>query len=415
MVKDIRIDDFDYLLPDSSIPRHPLVQRAECKLLLRTPEGRLFHKKFKDLPDLLPVGSLMVCNDTKVINARLSFHKESGANIEIFLLEPILPSDYLSSFQSTQSCSWKCLVGNLKKWKEGNLKLEIPNIGSGQSLTLFARRLPDLTEGGIAVEFYWNNPEIVFSQILEKGGEIPIPPYLNRDSEETDKEDYQTVYAMNQGSVAAPTAGLHFTPEIFEDLEAHAVTVKKLTLHVGAGTFKPVKSDTIGEHDMHSERFSVSLDLLKYLLRNKKNHKPIVAVGTTSVRSLESIPFISEALRKSEKDPYHLDQWRAYSEEYSDFDTLDSLDFLINFMEENGITEFEGSTSIMIAPGFQWRITDVMVTNFHQPKSTLLLLVSSFLSHNQDYDEWKNIYEEALRENYRFLSYGDACLFIRNS
>lgn len=297
MVKDIRISNFDYELPDSLIPRYPMARRDECRLLVCSPQGYVFHKKFKELPGLLPPGALLICNDTKVIKARLGFRKESGAAIEIFLLEPLQPADYALNFQSTDKCRWKTLVGNLKKWKEGDLSLDIP-LENGLMVSLFARRLHDLPEGGVAVEFHWNNPEISFSRLIENAGKIPIPPYLHRESEESDINDYQTVFACNQGSVAAPTAGLHFTPEVFYDIEAHAIEVKKLTLHVGAGTFRPVKCDTIGEHDMHAEHFSVTLDLLESLYKWKKEKRPVVAVGTTSVRTLESIPYIAYALMK---------------------------------------------------------------------------------------------------------------------
>ena len=412
MVKDIQIDRFDYNLPDNFIAKYPLEKRDDCKLLLRTPKNQLFHRVFKELPDLLPPGSLLVCNDTKVIKARLLFHKQSGAAIEIFLLEPLCPSDYILNFQSTGSCAWKCLVGNLKKWKEGEIVMEVPDKQLESSIKLYARRLRSLSEGGEAIEFHWNNPEINFSYLIEKAGEIPIPPYLNRESNESDITDYQTIYAQSQGSVAAPTAGLHFTPTVFEGLATHAIPVKKLTLHVGAGTFRPVKSNTIGDHDMHSEKFSVSADLVENLLQWKKNGKPIVATGTTTVRTLESLPYIGYALKENSENPFHVDQWTPYSL-VSDFDTTEALTHLLEWMNTKGLSDISASTSIMIAPEFHWRITDIMVTNFHQPKSTLLLLVSSFLGKNGDFNAWRTLYDEALKEKYRFLSYGDACLLFR--
>lgn len=408
MVKEIKIEDFDYNLPEAKIAKYPLADRDKCKLLLKTPSGKIYHRIFKELPGLLPPGSLMVCNETKVIKARLFFHKNSGASIEVFLLEPINPIDYLLNFQRRESCEWKCLVGNLKKWKEGELTMDIP-FENKDVIRLYARKKESFPEGGVAIEFHWNNHEMTFSEIIERAGKIPIPPYLNRESESRDVRDYQTVYAREEGSVAAPTAGLHFTQQVFEDLEAHNVKIDKLTLHVGAGTFRPVKSETIGDHDMHSERFSVSLQLLSDLYEWKKQGKSVIAVGTTSVRTLESIPYIAEAYKRSLDNAEELDQWRAYSEDYKDFDTIESLEFLINKLKTEGKEELTASTSIMIAPGFHWRIVDGMITNFHQPKSTLLLLVSSFLDGKE---EWRNIYNEALTHNYRFLSYGDACLFL---
>ena len=423
MVKDISIDDFNYNLPEERIPLHPLKQRDECKLLVRTPEGNIFHRVFKELPDLLPPGALMICNDTKVINARLTFHKSTGAQVELFLLEPVDPADYTLSFQSRKYCSWKCLVGNSKKWKDGLIFAEIPS-GNDDIIKMQAVRKLANEDGSSVVEFYWDRHEFTFGQLIELGGEIPIPPYLNRKSEKADLQDYQTVYARAKGSVAAPTAGLHFTPRVFESLSAHAVDVEKVTLHVGAGTFRPVKSDTIGHHAMHSEPFSVSKTLIEKLIVWKREKKPVVAVGTTSVRTLESLPYIGRAILRNVSDPFTISQWDAYesedqisnrgqnkSSEISDFDTIEALKAILKLMEKENLDSITASTSIMIAPGFKWRITDCMVTNFHQPKSTLLLLVSSFLGGH----EWRSIYEEALRGNYRFLSYGDACLLIKES
>lgn len=408
MVKDININDFDYNLPEDRIPLHPLEKRDECKLLVFSPKRHIYHRVFKELPDLLPPGAFVVCNDTKVINARLLFHKETGAAIELFLLEPLSPADYQVNFQSRDFCTWKCLVGNSKKWKEGLISATIP-IGSGKELKVYARRGEINEDGSSAVTFIWEHPEITFSEIIEQLGKMPIPPYLNRESEDSDLQDYQTVYARVTGSVAAPTAGLHFTPQVFDDLRAHNVGVGKVTLHVGAGTFRPVKSETIGDHSMHSEPFSVTLELIDRLIEWKKSDKPIVAVGTTSVRTLESLPYIGYAFMKGDPNPLFVDQWRAYEEE--DFDTVAALEKLREYVQKSGMKSVSASTSIMIAPGFKWRVVDIMVTNFHQPKSTLLLLVSSFLGG----EVWKYLYEEALERDYRFLSYGDACLFFRPS
>ena len=406
MVKDIKISEFDYPLPDDRIPLHPLEKRDECKLLLFSPAQSIYHRKFKELPDLLPPATLLICNDTKVINARIFFHKSTGAGIEIFLLEPLLPSDYALNFQSKSSCVWKCLVGNSKKWKEGKIFTDV-RVSDKVSIRLYAQRIKGQPDGSSEIEFSWEASDFTFAQIIEKAGKIPIPPYLNRDTEESDTNDYQTIYAKVKGSVAAPTAGLHFTSQVFENLEAHAVDVKKVTLHVGAGTFRPVKSDTIGEHGMHSEPFTISKQLIKSLIEWKEKRNPIVAVGTTSVRTLESLPYIGKSILDNKENPFVIDQWSPYTEK--EFDTIESLKAIYNKLETGGSETLTASTSIMIAPGFKWRVVDGMVTNFHQPKSTLLLLVSSFLGG----EEWKRIYNEALDNDYRFLSYGDACLFLK--
>lgn len=405
MVKEIQIDRFDYSLPEERIPLYPLEKRDECKLLVSAPSGAIYHRKFKELPDLMPPGSLLVCNDTKVINARLLFHKDTGAAIELFILEPLSPSDYALNFQSRKSCVWKCLVGNSKKWKEGKISIDLP-IEDEVKLRLYAMRLRNLEDGASEIEFSWENPDFTFGQILEQAGRIPIPPYLNRESEKSDDENYQTVYARVKGSVAAPTAGLHFTPSVFEGLEAHGVNTAKVTLHVGAGTFRPVKSDTIGDHPMHAEPFTVEKSLIEQLIKWKREGRPVIAVGTTTVRTLESLPYIGYHILHGTRYPFTLDQWQPYSSEK--FDTIDALKAIVEKMEEENLKSLTASTSILIAPGFEWRITDCMVTNFHQPKSTLLLLVSSFLGER----DWRKLYEAALKENYRFLSYGDACLLI---
>ena len=417
MVQNIRIEDFSYDLPESQIALHPLEKRDECRLLLRTPEGRLYHRNFKELPGLLPPGCMVVCNDTKVINARMIFYKESGAAIEIFLLEPLMPADYALNFQSKNSCRWKCLVGNLKKWKGGEIiiRLKTSDETSEESLIeLKAKRIRDLSEGGCEIEFLWD-ADLSFGALLETAGKIPIPPYLNREAEESDVSDYQTIYAEVKGSVAAPTAGLHFTPEVFEDMSAHSITVEKLTLHVGAGTFKPVKSETIGGHDMHSESFIITRHLVERLIDQKLDGNRVVAVGTTSVRTLESLPFIGNSLLDDIDAPLHLDQWMAYKDDRKDFDTIKALEAILTRMDRDKTNSLTASTAIMIAPGFRWRITDIMVTNFHQPQSTLLLLVSSFLGGATGKEPWRLMYEEALEEAYRFLSYGDACLLFRGN
>lgn len=411
MVKEIKIGDFDYNLPDERIPRHPLRQRDACKLLLSRPDGIICHRRFQELPALLPPATMLVCNDTKVINARITFHKTTGSRIEVFLLEPIEPSDYVLTFQARGRCIWNCLVGNLKRWKEGALTLEINPEGSDSPVTLSARRLNPTGGNAHAIEFTWDNPAVTFASVVEAAGFIPIPPYLKRESEQSDSTDYQTVYADVKGSVAAPTAGLHFTNNVFDDLHAHNIPIEKLTLHVGAGTFQPVKSDNIGDHPMHTETFSVTHELIRRLIRHKKAHRPLAAVGTTTVRTLESLPYIGAAIMRGDYS-MHVTQWEAYEPETSGFDTMEALEAIDRRLAELGEDSLTASTAIMIAPGFKWRMVDAMVTNFHQPQSTLLLLVSSFLGEEKGEPRWRKIYDEALENDYRFLSYGDACLFF---
>lgn len=414
-IQDIRIASYDYPLPDERIARHPLAQRDTCKLLLSRSDGKLGHFKFRDLANLMPFDGLMVCNNTRVINARIRFHKESGAKIEVFLLEPHEPNDYVIAFQEHKRCRWICMIGNLKRWKDEYLTKEL--IIDGHNVELRARRICQQPGNSWIVEFEWDTPKesnpISWASIVDAAGYIPIPPYLRRESEECDSDDYQTVYSKIKGSVAAPTAGLHFTPGVLADIESHNTEIQNVTLHVGAGTFQPVKSETIGEHPMHTETFTVTLQLVDSLINTIKEGRKITAVGTTSVRTLESLPYLGHNLSKNDHS-LRVQQWEAYSDD-SNFDTLQALQSLLNFMKAQGQTSLTASTAIMIAPGFNWRIVDVMVTNFHQPQSTLLLLVSSFLDgekiDNQNL-QWKHIYDEALNNGYRFLSYGDACLLF---
>lgn len=412
MVQDIKIADFDYPLPDDRIARHPLAQRDACRLIVSGADGEISHRRFRDLPELVEPGTLMVCNETKVINARMQFHRATGARIEVFLLGPIEPEDYVLTFQTRGRCVWNCMVGNLKKWKEDVLekRLDIPGAGV---VTLRARRLEAMPGNSHAVEFTWDNPEVTFASVVEAAGYIPIPPYLQRESEAVDATDYQTVYSRVSGSVAAPTAGLHFTPEVFRALEARGVSVDKVTLHVGAGTFQPVKSEAIGDHPMHTETFSVERAVVADVRDAVASGRHVLAVGTTSVRTLESLPVLGAMLLAGDTS-MHVGQWNAYSPEFLAADTVKCLDRLIEYIDAAGDGALTASTAIMIAPGFRWRIVDRMVTNFHQPQSTLLLLVSSFLDGAADPRsprlQWKRLYREALRKDYRFLSYGDACL-----
>lgn len=405
MVRDIRIADFSYPLPDEQIARHPLPNRDACRLIHSDPCGRITHHSFSELPELLEPETLLVCNNTRVINARLQFRKPAGARIEIFLLEPADPADYALALGAEKRCSWRCMIGNLKRWKSGDLSLNV-NIG-GQEVILSASRVSVLEGGEHEVEFSWQPSSISFADILQAAGSIPIPPYLKRESEDSDTSDYQTVYSRIEGSVAAPTAGLHFTAPLIESLRKRGVRVSELTLHVGAGTFRPVKSELIADHPMHTETFEVTRALLDDLIAAVSEGSPVCAVGTTTVRTLESLPLISRHL--SEDIP-HVGQWEAYDDPLEG-SSLDALLRIRDFMVACGIDALRASTAIMIAPGFRWNIVDRMITNFHQPESTLLLLVSSFIDPiPADNPGWREVYEEALRNKYRFLSYGDACL-----
>lgn len=413
-VRDIRIADFDYPLPDGRIARHPLPQRDSCRLLVSLAPGMIEHTVFSDLPNLLPSGSLLVCNDTRVINARIRFRKETGSEIEVFLLEPDQPEDYVLMFQSRGRCRWNCMVGNLKRWKTGPLFKSLTI--DGRSVVLRADRLEAASGNSHIVELSWDDDSIPFASVVEAAGYIPIPPYLCRASESSDADDYQTVYARVQGSVAAPTAGLHFTPEVFEALRQRDIDTQAVTLHVGAGTFQPVKSERIGDHPMHTETFSVSRSLVHSLVDAVREGRRITAVGTTSVRTLESLPYLGLHLLRGDTS-MHVGQWEAYTTKWhpeAGETTLAALEALLAFMESGNQAALAASTSIMIAPGFTWRLADFLVTNFHQPQSTLLLLVSSFIGGPEMcVPRWRRIYDEALAQDYRFLSYGDACLFKR--
>lgn len=398
----IYIESFDYELPDEKIAKYPLEERDMSKLLVYQ-NNTIREDIFRNAADYLPGQALLVYNDTRVIQARLIFRKETGARIEIFCLEPVNPADYALSLGSTSGCEWKCLVGNLKKWKSGLLTREIHS--DNQEYFLSAEIL--CSEGNThTIRFSWNNVNISFAEILEQAGELPIPPYLHRETEEKDKTTYQTVYAKIKGSVAAPTAGLHFTEQVFNKLREKHITTCELTLHVGAGTFQPVKSSDITEHTMHTEVISVRLSSLKQLQEKAEN---IIAVGTTSVRTLESLYYIGLQIIRNEIKPgsvAEVSQWEPY-EKVSDIPAKVALGAVINYLEERNLTVLHARTQIMIRPGYQFRLTGAMFTNFHQPKSTLLLLVSAFTGEN-----WKEIYDYALTNNFRFLSYGDSSLLI---
>lgn len=411
-IKNIRIADFDYPLPDERIARHPLSQRDNCKLLVRDSNGVVEHHLFSELPGLIPAGGIMVCNDTRVINARIEFEKSTGSRIEVFMLEPLQPEDYVLMFQARKECRWSCLVGNLKRWKQGCLEKEL--IIDGKKVILRAERGERREGNAHDIRFSWDDHSITFASIVDAAGYIPIPPYLKRDSEAADTEDYQTIYAKVKGSVAAPTAGLHFTPSLFEEIRK-TTHIVPITLHVGAGTFQPVKSEEIGDHPMHTEVFSISREALNAILDAKENCRPVTAIGTTSVRTLESLPYIGEALAAGDTN-LRVSQWQPYRQENGSkrVSTIEALKTIVRYMDKNQIANLVGETSIMICPGFKWSIVDNIVTNFHQPQSTLLLLVSAFLDRedNIDIPTWRTIYNEALSKDYRFLSYGDACLFL---
>lgn len=400
--KNLKISEFDYPLPDEKIAKHPIAQRDRCKLLVYSPSSGLAAHVFSELPGLLPADSMLVYNNTRVINARLLLRKPSGASIEIFCLEPVAPADYAENFASTDGCRWLCFVGNSKRWKEGELTMEI-HVG-GKPVTVSALRIEKVGNASV-VEFGWDNPELTFASVIEEAGRIPIPPYLNRDTEESDRHDYQTVYSHIDGSVAAPTAGLHFTEAVLDGISKRGIPRRELTLHVGAGTFQPVKEDDVEKHQMHSEFISVPLELIEVLSRTDRK---VVAVGTTSVRTLESLYHIGCLMAAGLWDG-EVPQWWPYDDRHPDLSVSEALGLVAQYLSERGLAQLVASTRIIIAPGYRYRIVQGMVTNFHQPKSTLLLLVSAFIG-----DAWRSVYDYALAHDFRFLSYGDACFLIKN-
>ncbi|MBR3907166.1 MAG: S-adenosylmethionine:tRNA ribosyltransferase-isomerase [Bacteroidaceae bacterium] len=400
-IQEIAIAEYDYPLPDERIAKYPLAERDTSKLLLYN-KGEVSEDVFSNLPKYIPQGALMVFNNTKVIQARLRFRKETGALIEVFCLEPEVPCDYQQIFLETRECVWQCLVGNSNRWKGGVLS-QVVNVG-GRDVTLSVERLGSAAAVN-HVRFSWNCG-VSFAELLEAAGELPIPPYLNRATEESDTRTYQTVYSKVKGSVAAPTAGLHFTPAVLEALSAAGVQREEVTLHVGAGTFKPVKSELIAEHEMHEEYIEVRKELLEKLIANGGS---AVAVGTTSVRTLESLYFLGEMVAENPDiavDELHVGQWTPYNREHT-LSSVEALEALVAWLGRNGFDRVHSHTQIMIAPGYTFRIVKAIVTNFHQPKSTLLLLVSAFVSGN-----WRSIYDYALANGFRFLSYGDSSLLI---
>lgn len=420
--KHIKISDYNYDLPDERIAKFPIAQRDHSKLLVYK-HGEVSDDVFHHLPTYLPQGALMIFNNTKVIQARLHFRKETGALIEVFLMEPAEPTDYELMFQTTGHCSWLCMIGNLKKWKEGSLKRDFEIKDHKLTLSATMRRGDALgseaqkmvAKGGGTnywVDFDWDNDKVSFAEILEAVGELPIPPYLNRKTEESDKTTYQTVYSKIKGSVAAPTAGLHFTEAVLKDLDAHGIDREEVTLHVGAGTFKPVKSLEIEGHQMHTEYIVVHRRSLEKLIKHECR---VIAVGTTSVRTIESLYYMGVHLLKhpeANEEDLHVNQWDPYelSEDgilVDGITPLQAIQAIIDYLDRNGLEALHSSTQIIIAPGYQYKIVKMLVTNFHQPQSTLLLLVSAFLK-----GDWKKVYDYALSHDFRFLSYGDSSLLI---
>ena len=442
-MEEILIEDYNYPLPDERIAKYPLAKRDTSKLLVYR-DGQVSEDVFVHVGEYLSSSSLLIYNNTRVIQARLEFHKKSlgvtselaqsateplnseasrGARIEIFCLEPLQPNDHQLALSSTEGCTWKCMIGNAKKWKVGALSLPV-TLASGQEVTLFAEKGKQ-TGNTFEVRFSWTSNgltgvadlNISFAEILDAVGELPIPPYLNRKTEESDKTTYQTVYSRIKGSVAAPTAGLHFTDEVLDGLRAKGVQTAEVTLHVGAGTFQPVKVANANEHTMHTEVIAVTRETIQTL---RDHVGDIVAVGTTSMRTLESLYFIGEQLSTS-KTPKtaaqqrfeHLEllrvaQFAPYTREYT-LSTRDALQALVDYLDATGQDVLHAETQIMIKPGYQFRVVDKLITNFHQPKSTLLLLVSAFVG-----GDWHTIYDYALANDFRFLSYGDSSILTRS-
>ncbi len=407
-IRALRIADYDYDLPDERIAKHPLAEREQCKLIYYR-GGVMEERRFWEVPSLLPQGATLIYNNTRVINARLRFRKETGSMIEIFCLEPVLPRDYEQIFQTTGHCVWQCLVGNSKRWKQGALTQTVTI--EGREVTLSATR-GEQRGNAWEIAFDWSGESggpITFADVLSAIGEIPIPPYLNRGTEASDSTDYQTVYSHIDGSVAAPTAGLHFTDEVLAECDRRGIKRREITLHVGAGTFQPVKSEHIGDHPMHYEFISVERQVIEDILHASG---PVIAVGTTSVRTLESLYYIGQILEENpdaDEEALTVTQWMPYTTPCK-ISTAKALHNIIDYLDRHHADTYMGSTQLMIAPGFEYRIVSGMITNFHQPQSTLLLLVAAFVGN----DQWRAIYDYAMAHDFRFLSYGDAQLLLRD-
>jgi S-adenosylmethionine:tRNA ribosyltransferase-isomerase len=401
----IRISDYNYPLPSDRIAQFPLPERDGSRLLIYS-NGHFGQDMFSNIADHLPKNSLLVFNDTRVIRARLFFNKTTGAHIEIFCLEPLTPTTEIqAAFHQQTRSTWKCLIGNLKRWKSGILVHEINHEGS--LYQLYAERLRDCGDGSFEISFHWNPPEKSFSEMLMLMGLIPLPPYIHRHTESIDAERYQTIYAINEGSVAAPTAGLHFTAPLMHKLKQHDIEIEKITLHVGIGTFRPVTVDHIKDHVMHHERIVVAKDTIERLLDNPG--KPVFAVGTTSARTLESLYWLGARLINEGFSLLPVvPQWYPYHRgEKPDPTVQHALESLLGYLNTHKLEEFTGETQLMIVPGYQYRLLSGLITNFHMPQSTLLLLVAALIGEN-----WKKAYDFALLNGFRFLSYGDSCLFF---
>ncbi len=402
-MREIDLNDYDYDLPESRIAQHPVNERDLSQLLIYN-HDIISKDIFRNLSSYLPSDTLLVFNNTRVIRARIFFHKDSGAKIEVLCLEPLTPPEYELSLSSEDSVEWKCIIGNLKKWKSGFLKT--PFIYNNKQYILKAEKIQAEKEAW-RIRFSWDCKGISFGKILDLSGHIPLPPYINRDDEVNDLDRYQTIYSSMSGSVAAPTAGLHFTNKVLEGLKAKGIKSTEVTLHVGAGTFQPVKSQDIYDHEMHCEHFYVTANTLETLL---KNEGKIIAVGTTSVRTIESLYWLGVKLinfPSGSSSELTLEQWEVYNMK-RDVLFKDSLEALLNFMKDRTLSFIHASTSIMIVPGYNFMMINGIITNFHQPKSTLLLLISAWIG-----DDWKKTYKFALENNFRFLSYGDCSLFFR--
>jgi S-adenosylmethionine:tRNA ribosyltransferase-isomerase len=399
----ISMDDYHYDLSQERIAEYPVEERDHSKLLLMKHDG-ISEDSFYNVHHHLPEESLMVFNNTRVIRARLVFKKETGARIEVFCLEPVLPTHEINSaFESPSPVSWKCLIGNAKKWKSGRLSMPLSPDGRGNHL--YAERAGEV-DGAFLVKFSWESPASSFAKIIEAAGKVPLPPYIERETDDEDVNRYQTIYAAHNGSVAAPTAGLHFTERVMQNLAARTIDFANVILHVSAGTFKPVSHKDIRDHEMHTEQIVISRELLQALMHKKERR--VIAVGTTSVRTLESLYWYGVILEADPEAELSIDQWLPYRKNMKDISKVSALNNVLNYMDRNGVNEISGVTRVIIVPGYHFRIVDILITNFHMPKSTLLLLVAAFAG-----DGWKDAYDFALGKKFRFLSYGDSCLFFR--
>ncbi len=404
--KEISIENYTYSLPEKRIAQFPVAKRDQSKLIIAN-RNYIKVDTFFNISKHLPKDSLIIFNDTKVIRARMRFRKPSGARIEVFILEPVLPTaEVQNAFQVQGACSWKCFVGNAKKWKQGTLELEFEH--NGQKLVLKAEK-GESQANAYMVHFTWSPAKLTFSDILMHSGSIPLPPYMNRETNADDVERYQTIYARHQGSVAAPTAGLHFTDKVMQSLKEKNIKNDYVSLHVGAGTFKPVSSESMADHEMHTEQVLIRKESLKRIL--KGDYKSLIVVGTTTTRTLESLYWYGLKLLKNPEAEFKISQWEPYgSEEHMNISAKAALNAVLDYMERKDLDILQGETKIIIAPSYEFKLVDVLITNFHQPKSTLLLLVAAFYG-----EAWHDAYDFALQNDFRFLSYGDSCLFFRKN